>query len=140
MFYYKKFSLVLVHKLNIKTVLFQAIQFSISTQFSSIWLLDKTHSPKIQHYWNFTIRLFCVISRILVGREVSYPFVEKQSPTNHICIAFYVYKQMNDAKLLLLHSNTWNYLCTKKKSSGSFKNVINKRCLQILYTQPNQTI
>ena len=26
------------------------------------------HSPKLQHYWNFTIRLFSVISRTLFGR------------------------------------------------------------------------
>ena len=28
-------------QLNVKTVLFQTIQFSISTQFSSIWLSDR---------------------------------------------------------------------------------------------------
>ena len=72
-----------------KTVLFQTIQFSISTQFSSIWPIDRTlircyhsrpewtwerlqwrgtpHSPKLQHYWNLTIRLFNDISRTLVG-------------------------------------------------------------------------
>ena len=66
-----------------QTVLFQAIQFCISTQFSSIWPKDKTfircyrsrpkwtldrrqwrgtlHSPMLKHYWNLTIRLFCVI-------------------------------------------------------------------------------
>ena len=31
-----------VRNLNVKTILFQAIQFSISTQFSSIWPIDKT--------------------------------------------------------------------------------------------------
>ena len=46
---------------------------------------------------------------------------------------------MTDVKLLLLYSNTWNHLtvCQKKKkekmSSGSFKNVIYKMCLQIIY-------
>ena len=76
-------------KLNVKTVLFQAIQFSINTQFSSILPIDRAlsvatnqgysrpwrngrengtpHSPKIQHFCNLTIRLFSVISRILVG-------------------------------------------------------------------------
>ena len=29
-------------QLNVKTVLFQTIQFSISTQFSSIWPIDRT--------------------------------------------------------------------------------------------------
>ena len=67
-------------------VLFQAIQFNISTQFSSIWPINRSlsgattpgqsgsrsdsddgiHFPKIQHYWNLTIRLFSVISRTLV--------------------------------------------------------------------------
>ena len=33
-----------MQSLNIKTVLFEAIQFSISTQFSFIWPIDKTLS------------------------------------------------------------------------------------------------
>ena len=67
----------------------QTIQFSISTQFSSIQPIDRTligcylsgpeqtweqwqwrgtpHSPKLQHYWNLTIRLFCAICRTLVA-------------------------------------------------------------------------
>ena len=43
-FYFTQFSLALVRNLNIKTVLFQTIQFIISTQFSSIWLINKTIS------------------------------------------------------------------------------------------------
>ena len=34
------------------------------------------HSPKFYYYWSITIRLFSVISRILIGREGSYPSVE----------------------------------------------------------------
>ena len=71
-------------QLNIKTVLFQTIQSSISTQFNSIWPIDRTlsgatnsrpewtreqwqwkgalHYPKLQYYWNLLIRLFNVIS------------------------------------------------------------------------------
>ena len=41
---FKQFSLALAHSLNVKTILFQAIQFSISTQFSSIWPIDRTLS------------------------------------------------------------------------------------------------
>ena len=40
-FHFKQFSLASVHSLNIKTVLLQAIQFNISTQFSSIWPIDR---------------------------------------------------------------------------------------------------
>ena len=45
-----------------------------------------------------------------------------------------VYKQMIDVKLLLLYTNTWNHftMC-QKMSLGSFKNVISKMCLQIIY-------
>ena len=55
-----------------KSVLFQTIQFNISTQFSSILpyqVLPRgaSHSPKLQHYRNFTIRLFSVLSRTLVA-------------------------------------------------------------------------
>ena len=42
------------------------------------------HSSKPQHNWNFTIRLFSVISRRLVGGEGSYPSADLQliySPT-----------------------------------------------------------
>ena len=41
-FYFKHFSLALVHSLNIKTVLFQVTQLSISTHFSYIWPIDRT--------------------------------------------------------------------------------------------------
>ena len=34
------------------------------------------HSPKLQHHWKLTIRLFSVISRTLVGG--SYPSAEVQ--------------------------------------------------------------
>ena len=72
-----------------KTVLFQNIQLNISTQFSSIWPIDKNlsgftapgqsgpgsdgnergtpHSPKLQDFWSLTIRLFSVTSRTLIG-------------------------------------------------------------------------
>ena len=45
-FYFKQFNLAQVHKysLNVKTVQFQTIQFSICTQFSSIWPIDSTLS------------------------------------------------------------------------------------------------
>ena len=43
-FYFKQISLTLVRSLNVKTVLFKAIQFNISTQFSSIWPIDRTQS------------------------------------------------------------------------------------------------
>ena len=107
-FYFKQSSLALVNSLvlskNIsisnssvqhkyavsitKTVLFQTIQFSMITQFSSIWPKDRTLSGattpgqcgpetdgnkwvhrnprKLQHYWNLTIRLFSVIFSTLV--------------------------------------------------------------------------
>ena len=43
-FHFKQFGLVYVRRLDVKTVLFQAIHFSISTQFSSIWPIDRTLS------------------------------------------------------------------------------------------------
>ena len=43
-FFFKQFSLAYVCSLNVKTVLFQAIQFSLSTQFSSIWPINKALS------------------------------------------------------------------------------------------------
>ena len=43
-FHFKQFNLAQVRSLNVKTVLPQVIQFSISTQFSSIWPVDRTLS------------------------------------------------------------------------------------------------
>ena len=83
-------------QLNDQTVLFQAIQFSISHLFARClnakqfylthrkdpircyhsgpeWTWEQwqwrvtPHSPKLQHYCNLTIRLFSFISRTLVG-------------------------------------------------------------------------
>ena len=43
-FYFKLFNLAWVHSLNVKTVLLQAIQFSMNKQFSYIWPIDRTLS------------------------------------------------------------------------------------------------
>ena len=43
LFYLEQFSLVKV-QFQFQTILFQAIQFSISTQFISVWPIDKTLS------------------------------------------------------------------------------------------------
>ena len=43
-FYLKQFSLAWVYSFNVKTYLFQVIQFSVSTHFSSIWSIDRTLS------------------------------------------------------------------------------------------------
>ena len=43
-FYLKQFSLAKAHSFSVTTVLFPPIQFSISTQFSSIWPIDRTLS------------------------------------------------------------------------------------------------
>ena len=40
-FYFKQFSLAVIRCLNVKTVLFQTVQFSVSIQFSSIWRIFK---------------------------------------------------------------------------------------------------
>ena len=42
--YFNKFSLAWVGSLNIKTVLFQVIQFRVSTHFSSIWAIERALS------------------------------------------------------------------------------------------------
>ena len=106
-------------QLNVKILLFQAIQFSTSTQFSSVWPRDRIlsgayhsepewiwewwqwkgalHSTNLQHYWNLTIRLFSVISGTLVA-DRSYPSTEKQSvysidPANTIFDKKYLLKR-----------------------------------------------
>ena len=98
-----QFSIIFVYtQLNVKTVLFQTIQFS------SIWLIDRSlsgattpgqsgpgsigyegvlHTPqKLQHYRSLTIRLFNVISRTLVGGVLplcwEMPSVYSTAPVN----------------------------------------------------------
>ena len=78
-----------------------------------------------------------------ISSHLKMKSLSNYSQTNHIYIHLNVYKQRTDGKLLLLHSNTWNYLtvCKKKMSSDLFKNDINKMktkpnrstCLQIIY-------
>ena len=43
-FYFKQFSWAYVYSLNVRTVSSETIQFSLSTQLSSIWLIDRTLS------------------------------------------------------------------------------------------------
>ena len=81
-----------VHSLNVKNISISNNSYGLSTQFSSIWHIDRTLSsantpgqsghweqwqwrstprfPKLQHFWNFTIRLFNVVSGNSLG--VSY--------------------------------------------------------------------
>ena len=87
-------------------------QFSLAkVQFSSMWPIDRTlsglewtwerwqwrgtpHSPKLQHYWNLTIRLFSVISRTLVEGRVLPPSAENHSVYSaaaaNLCVCMYV--------------------------------------------------
>ena len=93
---------IIPHLRNIdkyKQFCFKQFRFAL-VHFSSIWRIDRIlsgstspgqsgpgsdgnqgstlHSPKLQHYWNLTIRLFNVIFRKIVSRG-SYSSVEKQS-------------------------------------------------------------
>ena len=79
-----KLSKPFLFKLFSQTALIQTIQFSISMQFKPkvgpyqeplFWAIvdlramamkRSPHSPKLQHHWNLTIRLFSVISKTLV--------------------------------------------------------------------------
>ena len=80
-------------QLNVTTVLYQTIQFSINSQFSSTWPIDRTlsgtttpdhskhgamamkgtsHSTWLQHDCSLTIRLFSLIYKTLVGGVLSF--------------------------------------------------------------------
>ena len=41
-FFFKQSNLTLIRSLNVKKILFQTILFILSTQFISIWLIDRT--------------------------------------------------------------------------------------------------
>ena len=125
-----------------KTVLFQTIQFSISTQFSCIRPIDRTPSgvstpgqsepgsngnegvlripPKLQHYLNLTIRLFSVISMTLVARWGFYPPAEMQSvystaPSNWPSIYIYI------VRILIIHRCMYVCNCNPGKKAHHSK-------------------
>ena len=111
-------------QLNVKTVLYQTIQFSVSIQLSSISPIDRAlsgaitsgpewtwewwqwrgtpHSPKSQHHWNLPIRLFSVIFRTLVGgdlplcREAASVFYSPNRLGTCISITSHIYERERD--------------------------------------------
>ena len=89
--------MALVRSLILKTVLFQTIQFIISTHFSSMWPFNRTLSvattpgqrrpwsddnkgvlyiPNLQHYWNSPSD--CLVSYTRHSLAESYPSAEMQ--------------------------------------------------------------
>ena len=57
---------------------YQVLPFRVRVDLGTRAMRGAPHSPRPQHYWNLTIRLFSVISRTLVRGE-SYPSSEVQS-------------------------------------------------------------
>ena len=106
------------------TVQFETIQFSINMQFSSIWPIDRPewiwewwqwrgtpYSPKLQHYKNFTSRLFSVISRTLVVGWGSYSSAEMLSVYSRAPANWTMVQQIPKAILYLMRQNskrTWS--------------------------------
>ena len=69
LFYFKQFSWAEVHSL----VLFEPIRgYHSGSEWTWEWWQWRSnpHSPKLQHCWNLSNRLFSVISRTLVGGGV----------------------------------------------------------------------
>ena len=66
------------------------------------------HSPKLQHYWSLSIRLFSVISRTLVAGWV-YPFAEKKQ-------SMYSTTQADWAT----RNSSWGLLPLYKEADGVF--------------------
>ena len=71
------------------------------------------HSPKLQYYWSLTIRLFCVISRILVGegvlplcREAVRVFYSPSLPTE--CPGYDTKQSDGEASVILELWGMWN--------------------------------
>ena len=72
-FYFKQFGLALVHSLQVKTVLFQAVQFSISMHFSSIWPIDRTPGNDGNEWVLHIPQSSCITGISLSDSLVSYP-------------------------------------------------------------------
>ena len=119
-------SIVFVHtQLNVKTVLFQVIQFTISMQFSSIWPIDRTlsgattlglsgprsdgnervlHMPQSSCITG-TSPSDCLVSYLPHSLWGSYPSVEVQ-------LVYSTFKILNRT---ITVSNTWNHLIVCKQ-------------------------
>ena len=73
-----------------------------------------SHSSKLQHYRNVTIRLFSVISKTLVGQG-SYPSAEKQSVYSAATadcanIYIYIYTHIYTHTHIYIYTHTYIYI------------------------------
>ena len=86
-FYFKQFSLALVHCLNVKHICLTDRLNPIRCYHSGPkWTWERwlwrcsPHSPKLQNYWSLTIKLFSIITRTLLRRRrESCPYTVMQS-------------------------------------------------------------
>ena len=85
------------------------------------------YSPKLQHYWSLTIRLFSVISRTHIGK--SYPSAEMQS----------VYSKFDDRALSVWFATILNSLKTflQDKNEFCYKPIPNNPEFSFMELPPN---
>ena len=118
--------MILFTQLNVKTVLFQVIQFSISTYFSSIWPIDRTLSGATtpsQHYWNLIIRFSSVISirfsSVISGHSLRMgltPSTEMQSVYSTVPTDWATCRLFHNfwSNMLYSHEQRYIHVCMQK--------------------------
>ena len=84
-FYFEQFNFEKVRSLNVKKVLFQAIQFSLSTQFSSIWRIDG--NEKVLRIPQIVLDM--TLNNLMVGSQWYWSFVECGAPLYCHCSQFH---------------------------------------------------
>ena len=131
-FYFKQFRLALVRSLNVKSVLFQAIQFSIATLLSFTWAIDRTLSsattpgqsepgsddnegvlctPQSSSFTG-TLLSDCLVSYPTHSLR-GYPSAERESKYSTAPAYCAV------TELLVMHYNTWKHLTVCKQMINS---------------------
>ena len=93
------------------------------------------HSPKLQHYWILTIRLFRIISRTLI-RGCSYPSAEKQSVYSTApadWALWYLNRMKTFLNLKFLEENSTSNVNIKSKSFRAFNPLISLEITLVLY-------
>ena len=149
-----------------KTVLFQTIQFCIGTQFSSIWPIDRTlsdttaagqsgpgsddnevgapHSPKLPQYWNLTIRLFSVISRIFVWGVLplcieadSVFYIPSRLGKNKKGLKKHLHRNLKRQTSEISHEKTWTWLKKRnfKRETESFLITTQNKAIKTNYVK-----
>ena len=139
-FYFEQFSLAEVHSFIVKTVLFRAILFSISTQFSSIWAIDRSLSgattPGQSGPWNDgNKRVLCIPqSSSITGPSLTH-FLGHMQDTPKGCLTHLLRCCRFSLQSQLTLNNQQLLICHKTKPNRSLR-CLSSTCNSLRFGDP----